>query len=143
MGAEGFIFAVQRVRVSLVALIAAAVLCGVAGDALAATSVSGRVTSATTTLGLPNTVVNIFDLDADRVVLTATTDGTGNYTASVPPGTYAVYTQALGGYINQIYNNVPCSAVCDTNTITPVVVASSAIAGINFSLSPGGRIPEP
>ena len=140
MGAEGFIFAVQRVRVSLVALIAAAVLCGVAGDALAATSVSGRVTSATTTLGLPNTVVNIFDLDADRVVLTATTDGTGSYTANLPAGTYAALTQDTHGYINQIYSDLPCSANCDINSLTPIDVTSSAITNIDFVLDPGGRI---
>jgi uncharacterized surface anchored protein len=122
----------------IVLLIAA--LRAMAGDALAAGSISGRVTSSTTTLGLAGTVIQVFDLDHDRLGPTTTTDATGNYTIALPPGNYAVFTQDTHGYINEIYDNIPCSAVCDTSTVTVFAVANAAITGINFVLDPGGRI---
>ena len=125
------------------ALIAAALLAGVSTQAFAAGSISGRVTGSDAPSGLAGTVVQFYDLITDNGSFTTpvTTDGSGNYTANLPAGTYAVLTQDTHGYINEIYNNLPCSAVCDPSTLTPIVVTDGgAITGINFVLDPGGRI---
>ena len=104
-------------------------------------SISGQVTSNTTALGLANAVIQVYDLNADDFrPEKATTDSSGNYTLNLPPGTYAVLTQNTQGYINEIYPNVPCSAVCDTSGVTFLELGTDAITGIDFGLDPGGRI---
>src|SRR5439155_16105820 len=103
-------------------------------EAFAAGSISGRVTSSTTGLGLPNDVVQFYNLNANDNPATTTTDSSGNYTMNLPAGSYAVVTQDIHGYINEVYNNVQCSAVCDVNSLTPVVVTTTAVTNINFVL---------
>jgi hypothetical protein len=105
-------------------------------------TVSGQVTSSTTSLGLQGTVVQFFDLNAnaDGPAAEATTDASGNYIANVPAGSYGVLTRNFDGYINEAYDDVPCSATCDLGSITPVEVTSGAITGIDFVLDPGGRM---
>ena len=95
---------------------------GLATDALAAGSISGRVTSSTTGLGLPDTQVHVYDLnnDSDGPTAIATTNATGDYTVNLPAGSYGLVTQDIHGYINEVYNNVPCSATCNTDVLTPV-----------------------
>ena len=135
----------ERFAISLVktALLAAILLTCVATQAFAAGSISGNVsTSAIPHVPLANTVVQFYDLNGNTEgpTATATTDASGNYTVNLPAGTYGVLTQDTHGYINQIYDNVPCSATCDVNVITPVIVTNSAVTEINFLLDPGGRI---
>jgi hypothetical protein len=120
-----------------------ALILGGATDALAQTgTISGTVSSSTTGLGLPNGEVHIYDLvgntGAERRI--APTDGSGNYTINLPPGTYGVFTQNKQGYINEIFNNIPCSAVCDLESMTPVIVTNGSAFVANFVLDPGGRI---
>ena len=138
----------ERLAVSLVktALLAAALLTGIATDVFAAGSISGRVTGSNAPAGLQGTVIQAFNLTTndDSPTTIATTDASGNYSGNVPAGTYIVFTQDIHGYINKIWNNLPCSAVCnitDNDLLTnAVVVTNSAITGINFVLDPGGRI---
>ena len=122
-----------------VVLLAAGLLAGGAAHASAG-QISGRVTSSTTSNGLPSTVIQAYDLANDRFSERVTTDAMGFYTLVLPPGTYALLTQNVAGYINEIYNNVPCSAVCDLNGILPIELAAAPIPNINFVLDPGGRI---
>jgi hypothetical protein len=87
--------------------------------------------------------VQFYDLNgnSDGPVATAIADPvTGNYTQTLPDSSYGVITQNSDGLINKIWNNVPCSAVCNVNSITGVTVAGNAVTNINFILDPGGRI---
>jgi hypothetical protein len=121
-------------------LLALVWLAGFGTQAFAQGSISGRVTGVDAPTGLPNTIIQVFDLNADDFGPTTTADASGNYTINLPAGNYAVLTNNLLGYINEIYNNVPCSAVCDVNLITPITVTNAAVTGINFVLDPGSRI---
>ncbi len=142
----------NRFAISLVktALVAATLLTGVATQAFAAGSISGNVsTNASPPVPLANTGVHFYDLygNTEGPTAIATTDALGNYTVNLPAGSYAVLTQDTHGYINKVWDNIPCSAVCDifddvtmTFILTPVTVTNSAVTGINFLLDPGGRI---
>ena len=92
--------------------------------------------------GIAGAMVQFWDMNdnVDGPVAIATADGGGNYSQNLPDSTYGVVTQNAQGYINKIWNNVSCSATCDVDSLTHVVVSGGAVTGINFDLSPGGRI---
>jgi hypothetical protein len=105
-------------------------------------TIHGRVT-ATGGAALPNTQIHFFDLNGngDSEAAIATTDALGDYSANLPPSVYAFFTQNTLGYINKIYDNIPCSAGgCDADLLTPVVVSNGSDTTANFVLDPGGRI---
>src|SRR6185295_11639993 len=148
MTLRNFIVQRERPAISLLkaALLAAALLTGVAADAFADGSISGRVTGSNAPGGLQGTVIQAFNLNTDDSgpITIATTDASGNYSGNVPAGLYVVLTQDTHGYINEIWNNLPCSAVCnitENDILTnAVLVTNGAVTGINFVLDPGGRI---
>ncbi len=107
--------------------------------AFAQGSISGRVTSSTTGLGLAGTLIFTSNVSTGATAST-TTNGTGNYTLPLPAGSYTIFTRNSLGYINEIYDNVKCSATCNTSGVTPISVATSAVTGIDFVLDPGSRI---
>ena len=139
---NGSVAPVRVPRITLVsaALAAALLITGYASTALAAGNVSGQITNSVTHAGIPGAKVQFYDFsdgDGDNVV-TATADADGNYSLNLPDGTYVALTNNTQGYINRIWNNISCSATCDVDSITPIVVAGSAVTGINFALTPGG-----
>ncbi len=78
---------------------------------------------------------------------TSVTDAAGNYTVSLPAGSYVAYTSNFNtlGVVNEIYDNIPCPTVClgATALITGtriVVAAGAALTGRNFALEPGGTV---
>src|SRR5262249_10273220 len=127
-------------RAARTVLLAFLLLSSITPNAFASGTISGHVTDSVTTLALPNTAIAFYDGDNDVILSpTATTDASGNYTATLRAGTYLVFTQARNGYINKAWNNVSCSAVCDVNSFVPLVVTNGgAITGIDFALVPGG-----
>ena len=130
----------RRIFASIL-LVAGALLWGTATDAQAQGTIHGRVTSSTTSQGLPNTVIQFFDLEPSSSAFnTTTTDAQGDYSISLPAGEWGVFTQNTLGFINEIYNNIPCSAVCDFEAMTPVVVTNGGSFTADFALDPGGRI---
>lgn len=135
----------DRFAVSILkaALLATALVAGVATEAAAQATISGRVTSAAAPGGLQNTVLQFHEVNSNSEGPsgTATTNASGDYTSpTLPPGTYAVLTQDTHGYINEIWNNVTCSITCDTNSAQLLALTTVAITGIDFVLEPGGRI---
>ena len=124
-------------------LVAALFVAGYASNALAAGSISGQVTDSVTHVGVAGAKVAFFDVNAndDFPVATAITDGSGNYLQNLPAGSYGVVAGSSAtspGYISEAWNGISCSATCDVNSITPVVVAGSAVTSINFALVAGG-----
>jgi hypothetical protein len=67
----------------------------------------------------------------------------GNYTAGgLPAGTYHVTTDNDTGYLDELYENLPCTwGGCDPTTGTPIVVSTGMnTTGVDFGLAPGGSI---
>jgi hypothetical protein len=134
---------VRRLPLFSAAVAAALLVLGSAANALAAGSIGGQITDSATHAGIAGAQVQFYDLNANDnfPFATATADVNGNYSQTVPNGTYGVLTQNTQGYINKIWNDVSCSATCDVNSIVPVVVSGGAVTGIDFALdSNGGRI---
>jgi protocatechuate 3,4-dioxygenase beta subunit len=103
--------------------------------------ITGRITSAVSSLGLQGVTVTIFNKVDGRVAGTATTDVTGAYTAiGMPVGTLTARTTNALGFIDEWYDNVPC-ATCEPSSGTGIVVtAGGTTTAINFVLDLGGRI---
>ena len=126
-------------------VIAAAFLGAAAPDALASGSISGQVKDSGTSAGIAGAQVVFHDLNRDDIlaVATAITDSNGNYTQTLSDGTYVVLTHAPGTYINQIWNGISCSSVCNIgqkgqNITTISIAGGNAVVGINFALVSGG-----
>jgi hypothetical protein len=103
--------------------------------------ISGTVTDGATTLPIANVQIEIFD--ANNFFLgNYNTDGSGNYLTGdgLPAGTYFARTSNQFGYINKLYNNIICTQ-CNPTTGTPInITAGATVSGINFALTPGGRL---
>jgi len=132
-------------RALMCGVMAAAFLAAAASDARASGSISGHLKDAGTNAALVGAQVIFHDFNNDGVlaVATATTDASGNYTQNLPDGSYAVLTHAAGTYINQLWNGLSCSAVCNIGNngqnITVITISGgNAVVGIDFSLVSGG-----
>jgi 5-hydroxyisourate hydrolase-like protein (transthyretin family) len=101
--------------------------------------ISGRITDASTGLGITNASVNVYD-SAGNFVTSGGTDGAGNYViaGALVPGSYYVRTFNGLGYIDQIYKGFTCLS-CNNTSGTPVPIAAGNTT-INFALVLGGRI---
>jgi len=134
----------NSLRALLCSVMAVAFLAAAPSNALASGSISGHLQDAGTNAAIVGAQVYFHDLNHDDIlfVAAATTDASGNYSQNLPDGDYAVLTHAPGTYINQFWNGLSCSAVCDIGSngqnITPVTVAGNVKTGIDFSLVSGG-----
>lgn len=69
------------------------------------------------------------------------TDGSGNYqVGGLLTGNYFVVTSNYEGYIDELFDNIPCfHGNCDPTSGDPVsVIAGSTTSGIDFALDAGG-----
>lgn len=102
--------------------------------------ISGTVTEAAS--GSPLSGISIEIVGASNFFVTsATTDNVGNYVtrAGLPAGNYYARTSNSSGYINVTHPTNTCLG-CSVTVGTPIAVGSGTTAGINFALTPGGRI---
>jgi hypothetical protein len=104
-------------------------------------SVAGTVTATAGAVPLGEISVSIYD-GSGSFVTSARTDALGQYRAvGLPGGTYHARTTNSLGYINELYDNVPCPSFCQVNTGTPFTVVLGALTtGVDFALDQGGRI---
>jgi 5-hydroxyisourate hydrolase-like protein (transthyretin family) len=110
-------------------------------------SISGTVTNSATSSPVANADVNLCSVSTNggTSCFGATTNASGSYTRTLPPGTYYAYT-ADTGLVNEIFNNIPCPGSACSSTLavttgTPIVVtANAATSGRDFALDPGGSI---
>ena len=58
---------------------------------------------------------------------------------TVAPGTYYLRTRNNRGFVDEAFSEIECAA-CDVRNGTAVTVAGTDVAGIDFSLAPGGGI---
>ena len=108
-------------------------------------SISGTVTDQATGDPIPGARVEIWNATGSYTVGAGHSDDAGNYTVSgLVPGTYYAATDIDGGdYLDELYDNLPCSwpADCQPTTGTPIAVADgSTTTGIDFTLILGGAI---
>ncbi|MBN2238494.1 MAG: carboxypeptidase regulatory-like domain-containing protein [Dehalococcoidales bacterium] len=100
--------------------------------------ITGTVTDSVTHLPVPNLHVYAVDFNTNVWYDGQQTDINGNYTLTVPQGTYKVRTSAntVQPYANEVYNGA-----YNDNYATPVpVTTGQATTNINFDLEPGGSI---
>jgi len=105
--------------------------------------IAGTVSAAGTTTKLSNVLAYVLDAAGTRVA-TARTDASGVYaTTAMPAGTYYVVTHNTQGYVDELFNDVPCpgSLSCEAASGSQVNVAIGQTAGgIDFALDRGGTI---
>lgn len=116
------------------------VICAVVVGNSWAISISGVVTDDGGT-GIPNVEVRFFETSGADFTLT-TTDGSGAYSRDgLVAGNYVVWTRNEVGFIDELYDDIPCAGGCNYYGGTPVPVAQGNDAsGIDFELRNGGRI---
>ena len=97
------------------------------------TTLSGSVSSAS---GSPLAGITLQAYSPDGILRGSTTTAAdGIYTLAIGPGTYVLRTSNTEGYLNQWYNDVPVAGHQQSDA-NPVVVGTSDITGINFTLAP-------
>lgn len=126
----------------VVGAVAWLVTLGCAGQAEAQTGlVTGRVTSAAT--GAPVTTGAV-TLCSASACTNYPLNGVGIYTATVAAGSYVAHTEVLTGFVNEIFNDLPCPFDClesDARTSgAPIAVASGATVIRDFALAPEGTV---
>ena len=105
-------------------------------------TISGTITDAATSMGIANANVNIYDSFGNQLTY-GYTDSSGHYAVydGLPSGNYYATTWNGQGYMDKLYNNLPCHFGCDVSSGTPIpVVSGSDTGGINFALVMGGAI---
>lgn len=103
--------------------------------------ISGHVTDATTHAALPDIAAEIYD-EANVLVARTSTDGSGNYVsdAGLPTGTYYMRTRNARGYVDRLFDALPC-ANCTPSTGTPIAVVDGLTTpNVNLDLTRGKRI---
>ena len=102
------------------------------------------MTDAATGAPLADVSVRVYNASGSSVGSNVTTNASGVYTTStgLPAGTYYVRTTNSLGYIDELYDNLPCpGGSCSVTSGTGVsVTAGATTGGINFGLAVGGRI---
>ena len=106
-------------------------------------SITGTVTAAGSAAPLSGVTVYVYNASGSSVG-SATTDASGVYTkGGLTTGTYFVKTWNTLGYIDEVYNNLPCNGEScpSVTTGTGVSVTTGATTGgIDFGLVLGGSI---
>jgi putative Ig domain-containing protein/carboxypeptidase family protein len=105
-------------------------------------TISGKVTDANS-IPIEGAGVEIYD-SSGNFVSYGYTDVNGDYTAEfgLQTGTYFARTYTFyGEYLDELYDNIPCTEWCDPTTGTPISVTTGNDTGnINFALDRGGAI---
>ncbi len=104
-------------------------------------TITGTITDASTGLHLANRFfVRLYDADGNRQAVWFT-DAAGTYTfTGLHTGSYFVATD-IGGYLDVLYDGMPCPIGCDPTSGTPIAVTFGATtSGIDFALGTGGAI---
>ncbi|MDM8553349.1 hypothetical protein QUF75_01280 [Desulfococcaceae bacterium HSG7] len=112
----------------------------------AAGTVSGKVFEDGGTTPIANVMVNFFLQVCGGPVPDGAfqTDGSGNYTGSLPAGNYYVMTYAGGiaspYYVDEWYDGASGKTDCNSGTVAITVTDSLTTPNINFTLTRGGKI---
>jgi len=102
--------------------------------------ISGTVTAAGTGAPLEGVFVDLFT-PTEEFISNPTSDSSGEYLSpALPPGTYFARTWNDQGYINELYDDIPCLG-CLLTAGTPIVVTTGAVTeDIDIELQLAGRV---
>lgn len=107
--------------------------------------ITGTVTDANTGLPIQGVVVHLYESGGEYFGYEST-DSAGAYefTVGAGAGTYYAHTYNWDGYVNQLYDGIPCVWIGDcydvTNGSAIVVPAGQTTSGVDFALELGGRV---
>ena len=104
--------------------------------------ISGSLTDESSFAPIPGVYLDIYDTSGNYVS-DGSSNSSGNYLSGpgLPTGSYYARTWNDDGYINELYDDIPCVGSCTVTSGTPISVTTGATtSGIDFDLTPGGRI---
>ena len=104
--------------------------------------IAGTVTAADGGAALQGVLVRFFDAGGFSTKL-AVTAADGSYVSPrLPSGTYFAMARGSSlGYLDELYDDLPCGAPCDATTGTPLAVTlATTTAGVDFALDRLGGI---
>jgi hypothetical protein len=103
--------------------------------------ISGQVTNQATAAAMSGVQVALYDARG-ALVNTVSSNASGAYSVSaLAAGNYFAVTRGTPGFIDEAFNNLPCSASCDGLLGAPIAVTAGATTpGVNFALSVGASI---
>jgi hypothetical protein len=105
-------------------------------------SITGTVRYAGTGAPLPYVGIRVYRDGVETSSFWGSADASGVYrVGGLPTGTYYVVTDT-GDFLDQLYGGLPCAyQACTLTNGTPVsVTIGQTTGGIDFALSPGGRV---
>jgi hypothetical protein len=101
--------------------------------------VRGRVEGMPGNIAQPGSV-DFYELESLQFAASAPL-AAGDYLSDpLPPGQYLAFTVTTGGYIDEMFDDVPCPYVCSETLGTPIAVVAGGQATADFELEQGGRI---
>jgi hypothetical protein len=105
-------------------------------------AITGTITDASTGTPLSGVSVSVYSRATSSFVRSAATNTAGVYRVpGLPNGSYVAFTSNSRGYRNEIYNDIPCSGSCSSQTAiasgAPIAVTGSVAdaTGIDFALA--------
>ncbi len=103
--------------------------------------ISGQITDAVSSEPISYGRVRVYDASG-TFIATDSADLTGFYTVDrLAAGSYYVRTYNVSGYLDELYEELPCPAECDPTTGTPVEVSLNAdTQDIDFTLDREGAV---
>jgi hypothetical protein len=128
-------------RTEVILLLLLSFSTGLVSAAATTGTFSGTITDSDTALGIEGVLVNISHSNGDWAA-SVFTDASGAYTSpALPAGDYVANTLELSGYVNELYDDIPCYFYCELTAGTIISVAvGTDNSGIDFALQLGGRI---
>ncbi len=103
--------------------------------------VTGLVTSNATGAIISNAPVTVLTTTGTTVA-TGTSDATGRYVtvAGIVPGNYIVRAANFSGFINELYQDIPClGSLCPPGAGSLVNIPAASTKTVDFGLQQGGR----
>jgi hypothetical protein len=114
---------------------------GIDFELAAGGNIAGNITDSDTNLPLGDVLVGIHDTTGLLIAFGASS-ATGDYSilSGLPTGSFFAATGNLDGYVDELYDDIACTAgLCTITGGTPIAVTlGSTTSGIDFSLSRGG-----
>lgn len=114
---------------------------GIDFDLAAGGSIIGFISDSTTSQPIGNILVGIHD-DSGQLIAFGASDVTGNYSilSGLPTGNFFAATGNLEGYVDELYDDIPCTGgLCTITSGSSISVTLGAVtSGVDFALSPGG-----